>query len=130
GYQVTVYDRHDRIGGLLIYGIPNFKLEKEAVQRRARRLIEGGVRFELGCDVGETIPFDALRGRHDAVLIATGVYKARPLNAPNDQAVVKALDYLIAANRVGLGDRVPEFESGALDAKGRRVVVIGGGDTA
>jgi glutamate synthase (NADPH) small chain len=130
GYQVTVYDRHDRIGGLLVYGIPNFKLEKDVVERRAQRLIEGGVRFELNCNVGETVAFDALRARHDAVLIATGVYKAKPLNAPNDRAVVQALDYLIAANRVGLGDVVPEFASGALDAKDRRVVVIGGGDTA
>src|SRR5690606_21987693 len=91
GYQVTVYDRYDRIGGLLIYGIPNFKLEKEVVERRAQRLIEGGVRFELNCDVGVTISFDALRQKHDAVLIATGVYNAKPLNAPNEQQVVKAL---------------------------------------
>jgi glutamate synthase (NADPH) small chain len=130
GYQVTVYDRHDRIGGLLIYGIPNFKLEKEVVQRRAQRLIDGGVKFELNCNVGETISFADLRAKHDAVLIATGVYKPKPLNAPNDRAVVKALDFLIAANRVGLGDDVPEFTSGALNANGRRVVVIGGGDTA
>ncbi|MEZ5958818.1 MAG: NAD(P)-dependent oxidoreductase [Hyphomonadaceae bacterium] len=130
GYQVTVYDRHDRVGGLLIYGIPNFKLEKEVVQRRAQRLIDGGVKFEPNCSVGETISFADLRAKHDAVLIATGVYKPKPLNAPNDRAVVKALDFLIAANRVGLGDEVPEFTSGALNANGRRVVVIGGGDTA
>ena len=130
GYQVTVYDRHDRIGGLLIYGIPNFKLEKDVVQRRARRLIDGGVKFELNCNVGETISFAELRAKHDAVLIATGVYKSKPLNAPNDRSVVKALDFLIAANRVGLGDDVAEFASGALNAKDRRVVVIGGGDTA
>jgi glutamate synthase (NADPH) small chain len=130
GYQVTVYDRHDRIGGLLVYGIPNFKLEKEVVQRRAQRLIDGGVKFELNCNVGETISFADLRVKHAAVLIVTGVYKPKPLNAPNDRGIVKALDYLIAANRVGLGDEVPEFTSGALNANGRRVVVIGGGDTA
>jgi glutamate synthase (NADPH/NADH) small chain len=130
GYRVTVYDRHDRVGGLLVYGIPNFKLEKDVVARRTQRLIDGGVSFELNCNVGETISFDALRARHDAVLIAAGVYKAKPLNAPNDRSVVKALDFLIAANRVGLGDAVSEFASGALDAKDRRVVVIGGGDTA
>jgi glutamate synthase (NADPH) small chain len=130
GYQVTVYDRHDRIGGLLVYGIPNFKLEKEVVARRAQRLIDGGVKFELNCTIGETVSFRDLRAKHDAVLIATGVYKPKPLNAPNDRAVVKALDFLIAANRVGLGDDVSEFSSGALNANGRRVVVIGGGDTA
>ena len=130
GYHVTVYDRHDRIGGLLVYGIPNFKLEKDVVQRRAQRLIDGGVKFELNCNVGETISFEDLRARHDAVLIATGVYKPRPLTAPHDQSVVAALDYLIASNRVGLGDDVPEFADGTLDASGRRVVVIGGGDTA
>lgn len=130
GYQVTVYDRHDRIGGLLVYGIPNFKLEKDVVQRRAQRLTDGGVRFELNCNVGETISFADLRAKHDAVLIATGVYKARPLNAPNDQSVVAALDYLIASNRSGLGDDVAAFTSGVLNAKDRRVVVIGGGDTA
>ncbi|HRE42650.1 MAG TPA: NAD(P)-dependent oxidoreductase [Terricaulis sp.] len=130
GYQVTVYDRHDRVGGLLIYGIPGFKLEKEVVERRAQRLIDGGVKFELNCDVGTTISFQELRQRHDAVLIATGVYKAKPLNAPNDAQVVKALDYLTASNKVGLGDDVPEYNSGALNAAGRRVVVIGGGDTA
>jgi len=130
GYRVTVYDRHDRIGGLLVYGIPNFKLEKDVVQRRAQRLIEGGVRFVLNCNIGQTISFADLRGRHDALLIATGVYKAKSLNAPHDRATVKALDYLIAANRIDLGDDVAAFESGALDARGRRVVVIGGGDTA
>ncbi|MGD9968267.1 MAG: NAD(P)-dependent oxidoreductase [Hyphomonadaceae bacterium] len=130
GYQITVYDRHDRIGGLLIYGIPNFKLGKEVVERRARRLIDGGVAFELNCAVGETISFGDVRAKHDAVLIATGVYKPKPLSAPNDRGVVQALDYLIAANRVGLGDDVPEFASGKLNAKDRRVVVIGGGDTA
>ena len=130
GYQVTVYDRHDRVGGLLIYGIPNFKLEKDVVQRRAQRLIDGGVKFELNCNVGETISFADLRAKHDAVLIATGVYKPKPLNAPSDRSVVKALDFLISANRVGLGDDVAEFTSGALNANGRRVVVIGGGDTA
>lgn len=130
GYQVTVYDRHDRVGGLLIYGIPNFKLEKDVVARRAQRLIDGGVKFELNCEVGNTISFQELRQRYDAVLIATGVYKAKPLNAPNDAQVVKALDYLTTSNKVGLGDDVPDFNSGALNASGRRVVVIGGGDTA
>jgi glutamate synthase (NADPH) small chain len=132
GYQVTVYDRYDRIGGLLIYGIPNFKLEKEVVARRAQRLIDGGVVFQLNTEVGKGISFGDLRARHHAVLIATGVYAAKELRVPNESAkgVVSAMAFLTAANRTGLGDAVPEFASGALNAKGKRVAVIGGGDTA
>jgi glutamate synthase (NADPH/NADH) small chain len=132
GYQVTVYDRHDRIGGLLIYGIPNFKLEKQIVLRRAALLAESGVAFVSNFEVGRDASLDDLRKRHDALLIATGVYKARELQAPGSGAgnIVAALDFLIASNRKGLGDAVPEFESGALDAAGKNVVVIGGGDTA
>lgn len=132
GFQVTVYDRHDRAGGLMIYGIPGFKLEKPVVERRNRLLADGGVEFVLGADVGQSISFDAIRGKHDAVLIATGVYKTRDLDIDNAPArgVVRALDYLTASNRVDLGDEVPDFEDGELNAAGKRVVVIGGGDTA
>ena len=132
GWQVTVYDRHDRAGGLMIYGIPNFKLEKEVVLRRWRQFEEGGIRFELGLEIGRDLSFAELRARHDAVLVATGVYRARDVSVPgNDLAgVVPALDFLIASNRQGLGDAVPVFESGALNAAGKHVVVIGGGDTA
>ena len=132
GYRVTVYDRHDRAGGLLIYGIPNFKLEKDVVTRRVKRLVEGGIAFRLGFDLGRDESFNSFRARHDAVLIATGVYKARKIDAPGIglSRIVPALDYLIASNRTGLGDRVAEFESGALNASGKRVVVVGGGDTA
>ncbi len=132
GFQVTVYDRYDRAGGLLMYGIPNFKLEKHVVSRRVERLTESGVEFRCNVAIGENESFDALRERHNALLIATGVYKARDLDCPTDDAapVVPALDFLIASNRVGLGDQVAAFESGALDAKGKDVVVIGGGDTA
>lgn len=132
GFQVTVYDRHDRAGGLMIYGIPGFKLEKHVVERRSRLLADGGVEFVLGADVGGTISFDAIRGKHDAVLIATGVYKTRDLDIDNAPArgVVRALDYLTAANRIDLGDDVPDFADGELNAAGKRVVVIGGGDTA
>jgi glutamate synthase (NADPH) small chain len=132
GYAVTIYDRHDRPGGLLIYGIPNFKLEKEVVERRTQRLIEGGITFEQGVEVGSTITLAQLRQRHDAVLIATGVYKARDLKAPGVglAGIVPALAYLTASNRKGLGDSVPDFESGMLNAKDKHVVVIGGGDTA
>ncbi|HEY0649669.1 NAD(P)-dependent oxidoreductase [Phenylobacterium sp.] len=132
GYAVTVYDRHDRPGGLLVYGIPGFKLEKEVVERRTRRLAEGGVTFVLNFEVGRDATLAELRERHDSLLVATGVYAARdmPLPGAGSTGVVPALDYLIAANRVGLGDAVPDFASGRLDAKGKAVVVVGGGDTA
>jgi glutamate synthase (NADPH/NADH) small chain len=132
GYEVHVYDRHDRAGGLLIYGIPGFKLEKDVVERRVQRLVDGGIHFHLNTDIGSDVSFAELRSRHDAVLVATGVYKPRPLGLAGSTlpGVVKALDYLIASSRVGLGDTVPAFASGALNAEGRDVVVIGGGDTA
>ena len=132
GLQVTIYDRHDRAGGLLIYGIPNFKLEKPVVQRRTLLLEQAGVTFRLGVEIGRDEPFDALRERYDAVLIATGVYAARPLDVPGMRlpGVVPALAYLTAANRAGLGDPVPGHADGSLLAAGRHVVVIGGGDTA
>ena len=132
GYQVTVYDRYDRVGGLLIYGIPGFKLEKHVVQRRHDLLADGGVTFRMNVDIGVDISFEEIRASHDAVLVATGVYKARDINAPGVgmEGIVPALDYLTASNRKSLGDAVPDFDSGTLDAKGRDVVVIGGGDTA
>ena len=132
GHAVDIYDRYDRPGGLMIYGIPNFKLEKPVVLRRWELFRAAGIRFHLGCTVGRDISLDELRNRHDAVLIATGVYKARALGGPGSglAGIVAALDYLTASNRKGLGDSVPAFESGALNAAGRKVVVIGGGDTA
>ncbi len=132
GYQVHVYDRYDRVGGLLIYGIPNFKLEKEVVERRGDLLARGGVQFHLNYDVGGAESFAALRRKHDALLIATGVYKARDIKAPGSglKNIFPAMDFLTASNRKGLGDEVPAFEDGTLDAKGKSVVVIGGGDTA
>jgi len=132
GVQVTVYDRYDRAGGLLTYGIPGFKLEKQIVMQRVEQLQRGGVQFVTGCNVGVELSFDAIRGQHDAVLIATGVYKARDLRAPGVGAkgIVAALDYLTASNRKSFGDEVEAFDSGDLNAAGKRVVVIGGGDTA
>jgi glutamate synthase (NADPH/NADH) small chain len=132
GYQVHVYDRYDRVGGLMIYGIPNFKLEKEVVLRRWKQFEEGGIHFHLNVAVGRDITLAELREKHDAVLVATGVYKARDMAAPGIglDGIVPALDYLTASNRVGLGETVPAMESGALNAAGKRVVVIGGGDTA
>ncbi|MDQ2068186.1 NAD(P)-dependent oxidoreductase [Xinfangfangia sp. CPCC 101601] len=132
GVQVTVYDRYDRAGGLLTYGIPGFKLEKDVVMRRNDQLREAGVQFVMNCNVGEDLTFDAIRGQHDAVLIATGVYKIREIEAPGAalNGIVKALDYLTVSNRQSFGDEVASFEDGTLNAKGKRVVVIGGGDTA
>jgi glutamate synthase (NADPH/NADH) small chain len=132
GYQVTIYDRYDRVGGLLIYGIPGFKLEKHVVQRRHDLLADGGVTFRMNVDIGVDVSFEDIRAAHDAVLVATGVYKARDINAPGVgvEGIVPALDYLTASNRKSLGDVVPDFDSGTLNAKGRDVVVIGGGDTA
>lgn len=132
GVQVTVYDRYDRAGGLLTYGIPGFKLEKDVVMRRIAQLEEAGVEFVMNCNVGEDLTFDAIRGKHDAILISTGVYKTRDLVAPGSEAsgIVRAIDYLTASNRKNFGDDVPEYDSGELNAEGKNVVVIGGGDTA
>ncbi|MDE2466341.1 MAG: NAD(P)-dependent oxidoreductase [Alphaproteobacteria bacterium] len=132
GYRVTVYDRHDRAGGLLTYGIPGFKLEKSVVQRRIDRLVHGGIEFTLNFEVGRNASLEDLRGRHDALFIATGVYKARDLKVPGVDLghIVPALDYLITSNRRGFGDSLPKAKDKALNAHGKKVAVIGGGDTA
>mgnify|MGYP005839805085 CR=1 FL=1 len=132
GYAVHVHERADRPGGLLTYGIPGFKLEKDVVMRRIARLEGGGVVFHLNSEIGRDLSFAELRARHDALFLATGVYRAREAGVPGASrpGVVRALDYLVASNRVGFGDSVPAFASGELDARGRHVVVVGGGDTA
>ena len=127
GYEVHVYDRHDRAGGLLTYGIPGFKLEKPVVMRRVERLKAGGIVFHEGHEVGRDATIDDLRARHDALLIATGVYRARQVEVPGSDGAVAALDYLTASNRRGFGDAV---DAPGLDAAGKHVIVIGGGDTA
>ena len=117
---------------MLFRSIPGFKLEKHVVQRRHKLLEDGGVTFRLNCDIGTDISFDEIREAHDAVLVSTGVYKARDISAPGIGmgGIVPALDYLTASNRKSLGDEVADFDSGLLNAEGRDVVVIGGGDTA
>ena len=132
GYQVHVYDRYDRVGGLLIYGIPNFKLEKDIVVRRTELLRDGGVNFHTNFEVGRNASLAELRSRHDAIVIATGVYEARDVKVPGAglDNIFPAMEYLTASNRKGLGDAVPRFDDGTLNAAGKQVVVIGGGDTA
>ena len=132
GYKVTIYDRYDRAGGLLIYGIPGFKLEKHVVQRRIKLLEESGIKFVLNFEVGKDSSLTELREKHDAILISTGVYKAREVNLPgNDLSnIFPAMEFLTASNKKGLGDKVELFDNGTLNAEGKDVVVIGGGDTA
>ena len=132
GYKVTIYDRYDRPGGLLIYGIPNFKLEKFVVERRTKLLKNGGIKFIQNFEVGKDASLEDLRQKHDAILISTGVYKAREINLPgNDlENIFPAMDFLTASNKKGLGDKVELFDNGKLNAEGKNIVVIGGGDTA
>lgn len=133
GYGVTIYDRYDRAGGLLMYGIPDFKLEKSVVIRRIERLKKSGVIFQYKCSVGKTILFDDLRQKHDALFIATGVYKAKDLKIPglSQNHYVAALEFLTVSNKHNLGDAVQDMQEGErLNVKGKNVIVIGGGDTA
>jgi glutamate synthase (NADPH/NADH) small chain len=128
GHSVTVYERDDRPGGLLRYGIPDFKLEKSVLDRRLKLLEAEGVEFRCGVDVGREPGFHALREQYDAVLLAMGARRARELEVPGRElsGVVQAMEYLEHQNRVvsGLGTREPR-----LDAVGRRVLILGGGDT-
>ena len=132
GYKVTVYDRYDRAGGLLIYGIPNFKLEKNVVERRTNLLKDGGIELIQNFEVGKDATLDQLRKKHDAILIATGVYKPREIELPgNDlENIFPAMEFLTASNKKGLGDKVELFDKGILNTEGKNIVVIGGGDTA
>ncbi|MCF6276140.1 MAG: NAD(P)-dependent oxidoreductase, partial [Robiginitomaculum sp.] len=127
GWQVSIYDRHDRAGGLLMYGIPNFKLDKKIVQRRIDHLKSGGVEFVLNTNIGTDVSFADLRKKHAAILVATGVYKSRALQVPGcgTDGVIEALPYLTSSNKLGLGDKIEN-----VTAQGKHVVVIGGGDTA
>jgi len=132
GYKITIYDRYDRAGGLLIYGIPNFKLEKFVVERRTNLLKESGIKFQQNIEIGKNLSLKELKEKHDAILIATGVYKPREINLPghNLKNIFPAMQFLTASNRKGLGDKVIDFENGTLNAENKNIVVIGGGDTA
>ena len=132
GYQITIYDRYDRPGGLLIYGIPNFKLEKFVVERRTKLLKDGGIKFVQNFEVGKNKSLHELKAHHDTILIATGVYKTREIDIVGNNLgnIFPAMDFLTASNRKGLGDKVKLFDNGTLNAQDKDVVVIGGGDTA
>ena len=132
GFQVTIYDRYDRPGGLLIYGIPNFKLEKFVVERRTKLLKDSGIKFKQNFEVGKNTTLEELKEKHDAILIATGVYKDRNVNIEGSglKNIFPAMDFLTASNRKGLGDQVKLFDDGTLNAQNKKVVVVGGGDTA
>ncbi len=127
GHTVAVYERDDRIGGLLRYGIPDFKMEKEHIDRRLRQMREEGTRFRAGIDIGTDITWSELRRRYDAVVIATGATVPRDLPIPGRDlnGVHFAMDYLVQSNRVVAGEEVPD----QINAKDKHVVILGGGDT-
>src|SRR5579864_780530 len=130
GHLVTVYEKADRIGGLLRYGIPDFKMEKWVLDRRLALLEAEGIVFETGYDVGRDLGVDRLRERSDAVILAVGAEQARDIDIPGRglDGVHMAMDYLIQQNRRVVGDRFPVDER-QITAEGKRVVIIGGGDT-
>ena len=127
GHQVTVFERADRIGGLLRYGIPEFKMEKRHLDRRLDQMRAEGTRFLVGCDVGVDLSVEDLRGSYDSVVLAGGATVARDLQIPGREfeGIHAAMDYLPLANRVVNGD----LSQPPIDADGRHVVIIGGGDT-
>jgi glutamate synthase (NADPH/NADH) small chain len=127
GHTVAVYERDDRIGGLLRYGIPDFKMEKKHIEARLAQMTAEGTRFRAGVNIGVDISWPDLKARYDAVVIATGAMVPRDLPIPGrDLAGVHfAMEYLVQQNRVGAGDSVPT----QITAEGKHVVVLGGGDT-
>ncbi len=132
GYQVHIFEAQDRAGGLMIYGIPNFKLDKNIVERRVRWLQESGVSYTLNCRIGQDKSFTELRASYDAVLLATGVYDARCLSLEGEEGegMLKAFPYLKHSDRLYLGDKMQAQEKQRWSASGKRIVVLGGGDTA
>ncbi len=127
GHTVAVFERDDRIGGLLRYGIPDFKMEKKHLEQRLAQMQAEGTRFRAGVEIGVDITWDDLRSRYDAVIVATGATVPRDLPIPGRDllGVHFAMDYLVPANKVGAGDTVID----QLTAEGKHVVVLGGGDT-
>ncbi len=134
GHAVTVYEKADRAGGLLMYGIPHYKLRKEKVQRRVDLLAEEGINFHFNCEVGHDIPFAKVKKSHDAVVIATGAEEPRdlPVSGRDLDGIHFAMEFLPQQNRANWGDSDvaalhPKHQP--INAKGKRVIVIGGGDT-
>ena len=127
GHTVAVYERDDRIGGLLRYGIPDFKMEKQHIDRRLAQLEAEGVRFRAGVNIGVDITWEDLRSRYDAVLVATGATKPRDLAIPGREldGVHYAMEFLTQGNKAAAGD---DLEN-QIHAKGKHVIVLGGGDT-
>jgi glutamate synthase (NADPH/NADH) small chain len=127
GHTVAVFERDDRIGGLLRYGIPDFKMEKHHIDRRIHQMEAEGTRFRTGVNIGVDIRWDELRKRYDAVVIATGALVPRDISVPGRElsGIEFAMPYLTQANRVVAGDRVED----QLVASGKHVVILGGGDT-
>ncbi|MBZ5513394.1 MAG: glutamate synthase subunit beta [Acidobacteriia bacterium] len=127
GHWVTVFEKADRIGGLLRYGIPDFKLEKHVVDRRLEQMEQEGVKFQTNAHVGHNVPAEDLRNEFDAILLAGGAESPRDLKVPGRElkGIHFAMEYLPQQNRVGAGERVEN----QILATGKRVVIIGGGDT-
>jgi glutamate synthase (NADPH/NADH) small chain len=132
GHLVTVFERDDRLGGLLRYGIPDFKMEKSVIDRRLQLMEAEGIVFRCGVDIGRTLSWKELRASHDAVVLALGSRRPRELEVPGRElsGVVQAMDYLEAQNRRVAGVALSASTSDAhLDASGKHVVILGGGDT-
>jgi len=127
GHDVTVFEKSDRIGGLLRYGIPNFKMEKHLIDRRLEQMRAEGVKFETNAHVGGNVPVEDLQREFDAILLAGGAEQARNLNVPGRElkGIHFAMDFLPQQNKVCEGDTV----EGQILATGKHVIIIGGGDT-
>src|SRR5690606_11348469 len=128
GHWVTVFERDEKVGGLLRYGIPDFKMEKHIIDRRVKILEKEGITFRTGVHVGVDIPIGSLQGEYDALLLSGGatVRRTLPIPGANSQGVVQAMDFLAQNNRKV--DGLP-YSGEEISAKGKRVIVIGGGDT-
>src|SRR6185437_7776192 len=129
GHLVTVFERADRAGGLLMYGIPNFKLDKRVVERRVRLMEEEGITFKTSANVGQNVKVEDLRRDFDAIVLCGGATHARDLNVPGRElkGIYKAMEYLPLQNKRNLGDTIADEQF--ISAKDKNVIILGGGDT-